>query len=114
LYDLLIGPLTWLVLTAVERRNIRPIGSGLIAGTFLTVYFGLRIFVERYKDFYVEGLRDLALIQNLESWVGFPIHTGQLLSVLPVLAGIALMVRALRTKTLPTPLPVGETIHAAV
>ena len=96
LYDLLIGPVTWLALTAIERRNIRPIGSGLIAGTFLTVYFGLRIFVERYKDFYVEDLRQLAPFSAVEQWLGVPIHTGQWLSVLPVLAGVWLIARAMR------------------
>lgn len=101
LYDLLIGPATWLVLTAVERRNIRPVGSGLIAGTFLTVYFGLRIFVEQYKDFYVEGLRQLAPFSAMERLLGVPIHTGQWLSVPPVLAGIYLMARALKLEVPP-------------
>ena len=95
LYDLLIGPITWLVLTAIERRNLRPIGSGLIAGAFLTVYFGLRIFVEQYKDFYAEAIRQLAPFSAIEQWLGVPVHTGQWLSVLPVLAGIYLMVRAM-------------------
>jgi prolipoprotein diacylglyceryl transferase len=97
LYDLLIGLVTYLVLRALERRNIRPIGSGLIAGTFLTVYFGLRIFVEQYKDFYVEQLRGMPPFRNIEQWLGFPIHTGQWLSVLPVLAGILLIARAMRS-----------------
>ncbi len=101
LYDLLIGPATWLVLTAVERRNIRPVGSGLIAGTFLTVYFGLRIFVEQYKMFYGEDLRALAPFVAVEQWIGVPIHTGQWLSVLPVLAGIVLIARAYRLQVPP-------------
>lgn len=104
LYDLLIGPVTYLVLHAVERRNIRPVGSGLIAGTFLTAYFGLRIFVERYKDFYVEQLREMAPFRNIEQWLGFPVHTGQWLSILPLLAGIFLIGRAMRSGP-----PVGET-----
>ena len=95
LYDLLIGPITYLVLLAVERRNIRPIGSGLIAGTFLSVYFGLRIFVEQYKDFYVEQWRGVPPFSTIEQWLGFPIHTGQWLSVLPVLAGFFLIARAI-------------------
>lgn len=98
LYDLLIGPATYLVLRAVERRNIRPIGSGLIAGTFLTVYFGLRIFVEQYKEFYVEQLRDMAPFRTIEQWLGLPIHTGQWLSIVPVLAGVILIVRALQSR----------------
>jgi prolipoprotein diacylglyceryl transferase len=96
LYDLLIGPLTWLVLLWVERRRIRPIGSGMLAGTFLTVYFGVRIFVERYKDFYVEQLREYGPFRAIEGWLAFPIHTGQWLSVLPVIIGIWLIARALR------------------
>lgn len=99
LYDLLMGPATYLVLRAVEKRDIRPIGSGLIAGTFLVVYFGLRIFVEQYKDFYVEQLRERAPFRNVEQWLGVPIHTGQWLSILPVLAGIFLIARAMRTRT---------------
>ena len=95
LYDLLIGPFTYFVLLVVERQNIRPIGSGLIAGTFLSVYFGLRIFVEQYKDFYVEQLRVMPPFSTIERWVGVPIHTGQWLSVLPVLAGFYLIARAI-------------------
>ena len=95
LYDLMIGPVTWLVLHAVERRNIRPIGSGLIAGTFLTVYFGLRIFVERYKDFYREDLRTLSVVGAVERALGTGVHTGQILSVVPVIVGVFLVVRAL-------------------
>jgi len=97
LYDMLIGPVTYLVLHALERRGIRPVGSGLVAGAFLTVYFGLRIFVEQYKDFYVEELRELGPFGSVEQWLGFPIHTGQWLSVLPVLFGILLIGRALRS-----------------
>lgn len=103
LYDFLIGPATWLVLTAVERRRVRPIGSGLLAGTFLAVYFALRIFVERYKDFYVEQLRDVAAVRGIERWLGVSVHTGQLLSVLPVLLGVALVWHALRSSAVPAP-----------
>lgn len=103
LYDLLIGPVTFLVLTAVERRNIRPVGSGLIAGLFLTVYFGLRIVVERYKDFYLEQLRTLAPFSSVEQWLGVSIHTGQWLSIPPLLAGLYLMIRAWRRRAVPVP-----------
>lgn len=97
LYDMLIGPFTYLVLLAIERRNVRPVGSGLIAGTFLAVYFGLRILVEQFKDVSAEQLSALPPLRNVEQWLGVPIHTGQWLSVLPVLAGILLVVRALRS-----------------
>ncbi len=96
LYDMLIGPVTWLVLRAVERRNIRPIGSGLVAGTFLAVYFTLRIFVEQFKELGNEPLRNTVVALRAEQWIGTPIHIGQLLSVLPVLAGVLLVARALR------------------
>ncbi len=96
LYDFMIGPLTWLVLHAVERRKIRPIGSGLLSGVFLATYFSLRIAVEYFKDFYVEQLRTTAPLRAAEHWLGFRIHTGQLLSVLPALAGALLIVYALR------------------
>jgi phosphatidylglycerol:prolipoprotein diacylglycerol transferase len=101
LYDLLIGPATYLVLTAVERRNVRPIGSGLIVGAFLAVYFGLRIFVEQYKDFYFEQMREMAPFRNIEQWLGIAIHTGQWLSILPLLVGIVLVARALRMPAQP-------------
>jgi len=101
LYDLLIGPVTYLVLVALERRNIRPVGSGLIGGAFLTVYFGLRIFVEQYKDFYVEQWRSMPPFTTIEHWLGFPIHTGQWLSLLPLLAGLFLIVRAMRSAVVP-------------
>jgi phosphatidylglycerol---prolipoprotein diacylglyceryl transferase len=96
LYDLAIAPLTYLVLRAVERRDIRPIGSGLIAGVFLATYFSLRIGVEFFKDFYVEQLRTMAPFRAVEGLVGFEIHTGQWLSILPVVAGLALIARAMR------------------
>lgn len=97
LYDMLIGPATYFILRALERRNIRPIGSGLVAGAFLAVYFGLRIFVEQYKDFYVEQWRETLPARTVEQWVGFPIHTGQWLSIVPVLAGLLLIARAMRS-----------------
>ncbi|MBL0173201.1 MAG: prolipoprotein diacylglyceryl transferase [Gemmatimonadaceae bacterium] len=96
LYDGLIGPVTFLVLREVERRRIRPIGSGLIAGTFLTVFFGLRIFVEQFKDFWVEQLREMTPFRQIEQWLGVPIHTGQWLSVVPACIGLFLLVQALR------------------
>ena len=102
LYDMLMGPITWLVLREVERREIRPVGSGLIAGVFLTVYFSLRIGVEFFKDFYVEQLRTMAPLRAVEELVGFQIHTGQWLSIVPVVAGLLLMIRALRA-TSPVP-----------
>jgi phosphatidylglycerol:prolipoprotein diacylglycerol transferase len=96
LYEIGNGILTWLVLREVERRNIRPIGSGLIAGTFLLVYFTLRIIAEHFKQFYIEQWRTMSPFSDVERLVGFPIHTGQWLSVIPVLAGAFLVARALR------------------
>jgi phosphatidylglycerol:prolipoprotein diacylglycerol transferase len=101
LYEILIGLVTWLVLTAIEKRNARPIGSGLIAGAFLTVYFGLRIFVEQYKEFYTGELRELAPFNAFEQLLGVQIHTGQWLSVLPVVGGLYLMARARRLSVTP-------------
>lgn len=95
LYDFAVGPLVWLLLRELERRNIRPIGSGLITGAFLTTYFSCRIVVEAFKDFYVEQLRTMGPFRAAEELAGFPIHTGQWLSILPVLGGIAFIVRAL-------------------
>jgi prolipoprotein diacylglyceryl transferase len=98
LYDLAMGPLTYLVLREVERRNVRPIGSGLISGTFLAVYFGMRLYVETFKDFYLEQVRELPPFSTIESLLGVKIHTGQWLSLLPCLIGIALIIRALRRR----------------
>ncbi|HYV99463.1 MAG TPA: prolipoprotein diacylglyceryl transferase [Gemmatimonadaceae bacterium] len=110
LYDLLIGPITWLVLHALEKRNIRPVGSGLIAGTFLTCYFGVRIFVEQYKDFYLEQVRALPPFSSIEHWLGVPVHTGQWLSIVPLVAGTCLIARALRLPHAPAiPRPITET-----
>ncbi len=96
LYDMCIGPITFLVMREVERRNIRPVGSGLISGTFLTVFFGIRIFVEQYKDFYVEQLREMTPFRQIEALLGTPIHTGQWLSIPPLCLGVWLIVRAMR------------------
>lgn len=96
LYEALMGPATWLVLHAVERRDVRPIGSGLLGGTFLVTYFGLRFYMEQYKDFMIEQLRTMAPFSTVERLVGAPIHTGQWLSLVPIAAGLALVVRALR------------------
>ncbi|HEY5491063.1 MAG TPA: prolipoprotein diacylglyceryl transferase [Gemmatimonadaceae bacterium] len=108
LYDFMIGPVTYLALRAVERRNIRPIGSGLIAGTFLTLYFALRIVVEQFKDVYPEPWRSMPPFREIERWLGFPIHTGQWLSLVPVLAGLWLIARAMRPV-----MPPGRTIEHA-
>lgn len=96
LYDFAIGPITWLVLRRVESRNARPLGSGLIGGLFLLSYFGLRIVVESYKDFFEEQLRDVPPFTTIEQWLGVPIHTGQWLSVPACIIGIIAIVRALR------------------
>jgi phosphatidylglycerol---prolipoprotein diacylglyceryl transferase len=96
LYDGAMALVTYAVLRAVERRSVRPIGSGLMSGIFLSVYFALRIGIEAYKDFYVEELRDTAAFRTGEQLLGAPIHTGQWLSVLPMIAGVALVARALR------------------
>ncbi len=106
LYEIGNGLLTWVVLREVERRNIRPIGSGLIAGTFLATYFTLRILAEYFKMFYIEQLRTMSPFRDVEELVGFPIHTGQWLSVLPVLAGVLLIRRALRRRA--SSFPAGE------
>lgn len=96
LYDFAIGPLTWLVLRAVERRAIRPIGSGLLAGIFLVTYFTGRFFVEFFKGELEEQLRELSAMRFLEHWMGFPLRTGQWLSLVFIAAGCVLMLRAWR------------------
>lgn len=98
LYEMLMGPLTWVVLVQVERRRPGSVGSGLLAGTFLLVFFGLRIVAERFKDFTVEELRTTAPLQAAESMLGGAVHTGQWLSIVPVLLGAFLVWRAARLR----------------
>ena len=93
---MLIGPATYLVLRAVERRAICPIGSGLIIGTYMAVYSSLRMIVEPFKEIGVEQLRDLQPFHAVEQVTGLTIRTGQWLSIVPLAAGVFLIWRALR------------------
>jgi prolipoprotein diacylglyceryl transferase len=102
LYDMLVGPLTWLVLMAVERRRIRPIGAGLIAGTFLTTYFSGRFVVEFFKGPLVEQLRESGLLYSIEQTLGVSLRMGQWLSLIAIMAGLFLIRRALRSPPLAT------------
>jgi phosphatidylglycerol---prolipoprotein diacylglyceryl transferase len=96
LYEMFIGPVAYLVLRAVERRAIRPVGAGLVAGTYMVLYSVLRMFVEQFKAIDDEPLRALAPFQAAERLTGWTIHTGQWLCVAPLAAGLVLVWRALR------------------
>ena len=96
LYEFMMGVVTYFVVMAVEKKDIRRAGSGLMAGVFLIVYFSFRFTVEFFKEFQTEQLRQGGLLGGIENAIGFHFTMGQWLSVIPVLAGIAIFVRALR------------------
>ena len=95
-YEFLMGLLTFGVVMAVQRANIRRAGSGLIAGVFLTCYFSCRFIVEFFKEFQVEQLRTGGPLGSIEQSLGMHFRMGQWLSVLPILLGLFCIVRALR------------------
>jgi prolipoprotein diacylglyceryl transferase len=79
LYELALGLLVLLVLYAADRwagREKRPLG--LLTGIFLTVYFAGRFVVEFFKEFQTPWEKVLTM--------------GQILSIVPFLAGVALLI----------------------
>lgn len=104
-YEFLMGLITYFVVMAIEKRDIRRAGSGLMAGVFLVVYFSFRFVVEFFKEFQTEQLRTAGPLGTIEQAIGFQFTMGQWLSVLPVLFGVVLVARALRTPKEAIPLP---------
>lgn len=106
-YEFMYGVTTYVILTLLERRKIRRAGSGLYAGVFLISYFGLRVVFENFKEFQDEQLRSEGFLGTIETAFNFHITTGQWLSLPLVLAGIVLVIRALRQDkdAFPEPVP---------
>lgn len=106
LYEFMMGVITYIVVTWVERKNIRRAGSGLMAGVLLVVYFSFRFTVEFFKEFQIEQLRTEGPLGSIEQSIGYHFTMGQWLSVIPVLLGIVCIVRALRQPKDAIPEPV--------
>ena len=86
LYEFGMGLTVLLLLVLMDRiagREKRPLG--LMTGLFLVLYFCGRFTVEFFKEYHVSSLRDQA-----------GLTMGQMLSILPVLVGIVLIIRALK------------------
>lgn len=107
LYEFGYGCVTYVILTLLERQSIRRAGSGLYAGVFFIGYFGQRLIFENFKEFQDEQLRTEGFLGTLENALGFHMTTGQWLSLPLVLAGIVLVIRALRQPkdAIPEPVP---------
>lgn len=104
-YEVLMGLTTFVILWALEKRDIRRAGSGLICGVFLIFYFSFRFLVEFFKEYQVEELIDRA--NKIQAGVeqGVQLTMGQYLSILPVLIGVGLVITALRQPKDAIPLP---------
>jgi phosphatidylglycerol:prolipoprotein diacylglycerol transferase len=97
LYEFAMGLVTWWVLVQVQKRDIRRAGSGLSAGVFLTVYFSFRFVVEFFKEFQTEQLRTgTGPLADFERSIQYHFTMGQWLSVIPVVAGLWIIARALK------------------
>ncbi|MCO4761406.1 MAG: prolipoprotein diacylglyceryl transferase [Myxococcales bacterium] len=94
LYEVAMGLITYFVLKAVEKKDLRNAGSGLQLGVFLVMYFSFRFLVEFFKEYQVDKFISKAeeIRQGAE---GFQLTMGQYLSILPVLAGLVFIWRAM-------------------
>ena len=87
IYEFLMGIFILLMLVVADRvsgREKRPLG--LLTGLFLGVYFIGRFVVEFYKEFQAKAVVDA------HSWLTM----GQYLSIIPALAGVAIIVWSLK------------------
>jgi prolipoprotein diacylglyceryl transferase len=114
-YEFLMGAATYALLMFLEKRDIRRSGSGFLAGAFLATYFSCRFLVEFFKEFQTEQLREGGPLRAIEGALGFHFTMGQWLSVGFVVAGLAVMVRALRQDkdAIPVPTPTPDLLPAA-
>jgi len=97
LYEFATLILTFFVILFVERRNRRVVGTGMSIGAFLATYFGLRFFVEFFKERMTEQLREPGgPLGILEHASGIQLTTGQWLSLVPAILGLILIMRAMR------------------
>ena len=90
---LLVGLVLWTVILVARRRDAWP-PTGTLAGLFFIGYGGIRTFIELFRqpDAQFRGPED-----PLGTVLG-PLTMGQTLSLLMVLAGIATLVWAYRTR----------------
>lgn len=105
-YEFLMGLTTYLLLTILEKKDVRRAGSGFFAGVFLVVYFGQRFFLENFKEFQDEQLRTEGFLGSVEQAIGQTFTTGQYLSLPLVIFGAVLVYRALRQPKDAFPIPV--------
>lgn len=105
-YEFLMGVATYFVVMTVEKLDIRRAGSGLMGGVFMTMYFTCRLTVEFFKEYQTEELHSaapVALVSDPSTWLGgleeaIGVHPtmGQWLSIIPILIGVFMVIRALR------------------
>ncbi len=109
LYEFAMGVVTYVTLLIVQKLDVRRAGSGLLSGVFLTMYFSFRFLVEYFKEFQKEELRTEGPLGTLEQMMGHHFTMGQWLSVIPVIVGIVVIIRALLQPkdaiALPVPTP---------
>ncbi len=105
-YEVLMGLLTFAVLTWLIRKDIRRAGSGLLSGVFLIMYFSFRFTVEFFKEYQVDSLAEGALVAQ-RAGEGMALTMGQYLSIVPVAIGVLMLVLALRSPkdAIPEPVP---------
>ena len=106
IYEFAMGVATYAALTLLEKRDVRRAGSGLMAGTFLAIYFSFRFLVEFVKEFQTEQLRTEGPLGAIEQAIGYHFTMGQWLSLIPVAAGLILIVRAMLQDREAFPAPV--------
>jgi phosphatidylglycerol:prolipoprotein diacylglycerol transferase len=97
-YEFMMGVITYFVLMAVQKADIRRAGSGLMGGVFMTVYFSFRFLVEFFKEFQTEQLRTEGPLGAIEQSIGYHFTMGQWLSVIPVAVGLWMIARAMMQK----------------
>lgn len=76
----------FILLATLYRRRGPAIAPGLLSGLFLTLVFTARFLIEFVKRRQADYAMD------------FPLRVGQMLSIIPVLIGIALIAHALRSR----------------
>lgn len=94
-YEVLMGLVTFAVLTWAIKKDWRRAGSGLLSGIFLILYFSFRFLVEFFKEYQVDQLAEKAST-IARTGEGVQLTMGQYLSILPVLVGVVMLVMALR------------------
>ena len=100
LYEVALGLCVLGLLFLVDRlagRERRPVK--LIFGTFFVSYFSLRFFVEFFKAYQAEGIKEMAAAN------ASTVTMGQYLSIPFVVFGVVMIVQALRSRNQPQPAP---------